>query len=58
MLDEAQARIKFAGRTINNLKYDATLMAERARGLSRAFFSPKAFYKSIDPICKGSFLIT
>ena len=28
MLDEAQARIKFAGRTINNLKYDATLMAE------------------------------
>ena len=30
MLDEAQARIKIAGRNINNLRYadDTTLMAE------------------------------
>ena len=28
MLDKAQAGIKFAGRNINNLKYDTTLMAE------------------------------
>ena len=27
-LDEAQAGIKIAGRNINNLKYDTTLMAE------------------------------
>ena len=27
-LDEAQAGIKIAGRTINNLRYDTTLMAE------------------------------
>ena len=28
MLDKVQAGIKFAGRNINNLKYDTTLMAE------------------------------
>ena len=36
-LDEAQARIKFAGRNINNLRYvdDITLMAEREEELKR-----------------------
>ena len=36
-LDEAQARIKFAGRNINNLRYadDTTLMAEREEELKR-----------------------
>ena len=34
-LDEAQARIKIAGRNINNLRYadDATLMAESEKEL-------------------------
>ena len=34
-LDEAQARIKIAGRSINNLKYadDTTLMADREEKL-------------------------
>ena len=33
-LDEAQARIKFAGRNINNLRYadDTILMARKQRG--------------------------
>ena len=38
-LEEAQARIKIAGRNINNLRYtdDSTLMAESEEGL-RSFF--------------------
>ena len=34
-LDESQARIKIAGRSINNLRYadDTTLMAERTEEL-------------------------
>jgi len=32
-LDEAQAGIKIAGRNINSLRYDTTLMAESEEGL-------------------------
>ena len=37
-LDESQARIKIAGRNINNLRYvdDTTLMAESEQELLRA----------------------
>ena len=39
-LDEAQARLKIAGRNINNLRYadDMTLMAESEEELKNLFF--------------------
>ena len=39
-LEEAQAEIKFAGRTINNLRYadDTTLKAESKEELKNLFF--------------------
>ena len=42
-LDEAQARIKIAGRNINNLRYadDSTLMAESEEGLKSLLMKVK-----------------
>ena len=42
-LDEAQARIKIAGRNINNLRYadDSTLMAESEEKLRRLLMKVK-----------------
>ena len=42
-LDEAQARIKFAGRNINNLRYadDTTLMAESKEELTSLLMKGK-----------------
>ena len=42
-LDEAQARIKIAGRNINNLRYadDTTLMAEREEELKNLLMKAK-----------------
>ena len=42
-LDEAQARIKIAGRNINNLRYadDTTLMAERGKELKSLLMKVK-----------------
>ena len=42
-LDEAQAGIKIAGRSINNLRYadDTTLMAEREEGLKSILMKVK-----------------
>ena len=42
-LDEAKARIKIAGRNINNLRYadDNTLMAESAEELKRLLMKVK-----------------
>ena len=42
-LDEAQARIKIAGRNINNLRYadDTTLMAEREEELKNLLMKVK-----------------
>ena len=42
-LDAAQARIKIAGRTINNLRYadDTTLMAESKEELKSLFMKVK-----------------
>ena len=42
-LDEAQARIKIAGRNINNLRYadDTTLMAESEKELKSFFVKGK-----------------
>ena len=42
-LDEAQARIKIAGRNINNVRYadDTTLMAEREEELKRLLMQVK-----------------
>ena len=42
-LDEAQAGIKIAGRTINNLRYadDTTLMAEREEGIKSRLMKVK-----------------
>ena len=42
-LDEAQARIKFAGRNINNLRYtdDTTLMAESEEKLKSLLMKVK-----------------
>ena len=42
-LDEAQARIKIAGRNINNLRYahDTTLMAEREEELKSLLMKVK-----------------
>ena len=42
-LDEAQSRIKIAGRNINNLRYadDTTLMAESERELKRLLMKVK-----------------
>ena len=42
-LDEAQARIKYAGRNINNLRYadDTTLMAESEEELKRLLMNVK-----------------
>ena len=43
MLDDAQARIKGAGRNINNLRYadDTTLMAEREEELKSLLMKAK-----------------
>ena len=41
MLDKAQAGIKFAGRNINNLKYDTTLMAESKEELKTLLIKVK-----------------
>ena len=43
MLDDAQARIKGAGRNINNLRYadDTTLMAESKEELKSLFMNVK-----------------
>ena len=40
-LEEAQAGIKIAGRTINNLRYDTTLMAEREEELKSLLMKVK-----------------
>ena len=42
-LDEAQARIKIAGRSINNLRYadDATLLAESEKELNSLLMKVK-----------------
>ena len=40
-LDEAQAGIKIAGRNINNLRYDTTLMAESKEELKSLFMKVK-----------------
>ena len=42
-LEEAQARIKIAGRNINNLRYadDTTLMAEKAEELTSFLMNVK-----------------
>ena len=40
-LDEAQAGIKIAGRTINNLRYDTTLMAESKEELKSLLMKVK-----------------
>ena len=42
-LDEAQARIKIVGRTLNNLRYadDTTLMAESEEELKSLFMKVK-----------------
>ena len=44
-LDEAQTRIKIAGRNINNLRYadDTTLMAENEEALKSLFFKKNYF---------------
>ena len=40
-LDEAQAGIKIAGRNINNLRYDTTLMAESEEELKSLLMNVK-----------------
>ena len=40
-LDEAQARIKFAGRNINNLRYDTTLSEESEEELKNLLMKVK-----------------
>ena len=40
-LEEAQAGIKIAGRNINNLRYDTTLMAEREEELKSLLMKVK-----------------
>ena len=47
-LEEAQARIKIAGRNINNLKYadDTTLMAESKEELKSLLVKVKEEWKS------------
>ena len=47
-LDEAQAGIKIAGRSINNLKYadDTTLMAESEEELKKLLMKVKGEWKS------------
>ena len=40
-LDEAQARIKIAGRNINSLRYDTTLMAESEEELKSLLMKVK-----------------
>ena len=40
-LDEAQAGIKIAGRNINSLRYDTTLMAESEEGLKSLLIKVK-----------------
>ena len=40
-LDEAQAGIKIAGRNINNLRYDTTLMAESEEELKSLLMKVK-----------------
>ena len=48
-LDEAQAGIKFAGRTINNLRYtdDTTLMAESEEELKSLLITVKKRMKKL-----------
>ena len=48
-LDEAQARIKTAGRNINNLRYadDSTLMAESREKLRRLLMKVKEESKKL-----------
>ena len=50
MLDEAQARIKIAGRNINNLRYadDTTLMAESEEELKSLLMKVKEESEKID----------
>ena len=45
-LDEAQAGIKIAGRTINNLRYDTTLMAESKEELKSLLMKVKDIEKA------------
>ena len=40
-LDESHSGIKIAGRNINNLRYDTSLMAENEEELKRPFMSVK-----------------
>ena len=40
-LDEAQARIKFVGRNINNLRYDTTLLEESEEELKNLLMKVK-----------------
>ena len=49
-LDEAQARIKIAGRNINNLRYadDTTLMAEREKELKNLLMKVKEKSEKVD----------
>ena len=49
-LDEAQARIKFAGRNINNLRYvgDTTLMAETEEELKSLLMKVKEESEKVD----------
>ena len=49
-LDEAQARIKIAGRNINNLRYvdDNTLMAESEEGLKSFLMKVKEESEKVD----------
>ena len=49
-LDEAQARIKIAGRTINNLRYadDTTLMAESKEELKSLLMKVKEESEKVD----------
>ena len=46
-LDEAQAGIKIAGRTINNLRYDTTLMAESKEELKSLLMKVKEESKKL-----------
>ena len=49
-LDEAQARIKIAGRNINNLRYadDTTLMEEREKELKNLLMKVKEKSEKVD----------
>ena len=49
LMDEAQARIKIAGRNINNLRYaeDNTLMAESEEELKSLLMRVKSTFKKL-----------